>query len=689
MRLSVHHDNEDDYDLEALGVSDGFRPSDVPAGHNRTASHHDQQPPGRRAPPPRPSSITKPNHDSFALRHDGAMGALPSTIASSSAVPLTRSSSVSTDMAFVRPESPYRGPVGPSHPYQMYPQELRLARTASIATTSTVPVQERSYTGPSGPTHPYGMYPQNTIPEPEEDDSIQPLVPVPVGFPGRNHNYQRRLGPDGEEIADIIGPDGHTEQLPPYTKYPEEAIARKTRAAPSPLLTGAGGIGLATRNPEFASREDLNTPQSRESTRSLVAESSHQINTAGLGVSEKPHLKKWQQVARRKVCGIIPIWAFALVGVATVIFAIILITVLIALKLKHPSKHSYGGYNDNDGAPESIVIMTMTTTFDATPFTTLPDGIPMLPTGTFQVPITTPSIAPASCLTDPLENSAWSCAIPPALPYRMTVQPLPNSDAISNSEISLGYGHNIKFLPYGAQPPILKDNKVLRLVTDSDYPERGPAWFFQTTYDKLVILPEAQLTPIAKRGGTQYWGNRASDFMGRKGVAAAGDKPWLCYWNGTLLEAFIYVNQSSNAADLSPASTSSSQFTEGSATTTNSAGVPTSDTQSNDYSSSRPTQDPQLLPCYPKVFKLEERRVAISERIRPYCIQNIVSDDGLSYQPYMDGNLPTTIYLDETLPLPGASMDAERAFYGSIEERGSGIIKRQSEDVCGCVWLEV
>jgi hypothetical protein len=353
MRLSLQHDNEDDYDLEAMGVSDGFRPSDITAENNRPISHHDQQPQGRRTPPPRPSSITKPKYDSFALRHDGAMGTLPyrnSTIASSSnPLPITRSSSVSTEMAFVRPESPYRGPVGPSHPYQMYPQESRLARTASIATSSTVPVQERAYSGPSGPTHPYGMYPQNTIPDPEEADSIEPTAaPVPVGFPGRSDNYQRRLGPDGEEIADIIGPDGHTEQLPPYTQYPDEAFARKTRAAPPPPPPGAGGIGLATRNPEFESREDLSTPQSRQSTRSLVAESSHQVNIAALGASEKPQLKKWQKVARRKVCGIVPIWAFALVGAAFVIFGIILITVLVILKPKHPPKHGYSGDNGND-----------------------------------------------------------------------------------------------------------------------------------------------------------------------------------------------------------------------------------------------------------------------------------------------------------------------------------------------------
>jgi len=341
MRLSMQQTDDDDYDLQAMGISDGFRPAagDVETGHIAVPSHVSQQN-GRRTPPPRPSSISKPRGlDSFALRHDGAMGPnlqRVSTTASNAAP--TRSSSISTDVPFLRAESPYRGPAGPSHPYQMYPQESRLARTASVATTSTAAVPERPYNGPEGPTHPYGMYPQNTVPEGEVAST--PLVTVPVGFPGLQSNYQRRLGPDGEEIADIIGPDGHTEQLPPYTQYPDEAFARKARPnvqLPTPVpVAGAGGIGLATRNPEFESQEDLHSP-SRQSTRSIMSDqSSHQVNMAALGASEKPELKRWQQIARRKMCGIVPIWALVLAAAVLILFGMILGIVLAALKPKHP-----------------------------------------------------------------------------------------------------------------------------------------------------------------------------------------------------------------------------------------------------------------------------------------------------------------------------------------------------------------
>jgi hypothetical protein len=366
-RLSMQHPNEDedDYDLAAMGISDGFRPSGAGGmnggmamtGNRLSQASQQYTPAGRRSPPPRPSSTTKPKGlDSFALRHDGGMGSLRrnSAVASNSNPGLTRSSSVSTDMGYVRTESPYQGPSGPSHPYQMYPQESRLARTASIATTSTVQVPDRPYNGPGGPTHPYGMYPQN-IAETEDSIPAVPVVPaVPVGFPGSNNNYQRRLGPDGEEIADMIGPDGHTEQLPPYTQYPEETIARKTRpnAALPAAISGAGGIGLATRNPEFASMEDLRSmsPQSRMSTRSMMSETSnHQVNMGALGASEKPELKRWQQVARRKLCNIVPIWVIVLIAVVFVLFGIILGTVLAILKPKHPQpKHHYDDGGDDN-----------------------------------------------------------------------------------------------------------------------------------------------------------------------------------------------------------------------------------------------------------------------------------------------------------------------------------------------------
>ncbi len=221
IRLSIAAD-EDGHDLSAL-VLDGSRagdsPSTIPSLTESSTSASTLQVPDspavQRTTASRPSSIAKPPRqtpESISVRHDAPPSA-PTT-----GSPLSRVSSVSTESPIVQVESPYQGPSGPSHPYMMYPQ-----RTLSIATSSTSPMSERSYQGPRGPAHPYGMYDQNIEPT---DAAPAQSVSV-VGFPGNQDAYQRRIGPDGEEAGDLIGPLGHTEELPPYTRYPEETYARK------------------------------------------------------------------------------------------------------------------------------------------------------------------------------------------------------------------------------------------------------------------------------------------------------------------------------------------------------------------------------------------------------------------------------------------------------------------------------
>ncbi len=386
--MSVHAGDGDgdgdgddlDIHMQALGVSDGFRPETIDASSDDGATSESSEPssstsapsptglavPARTATASRPSSIAKPPQleDSFALRHDGAtdtnsVGPINQAFASRH---FTGASS--TEGAAEPPaESPYDGPSGPSFPYQMYPQNVRLARTLSVATSSTDQPSESSYIGPRGPAHPYGLYPQNTV--------AGPSAAIPVGFPGLADAYQRQMGPDGEEIADMIGPDGHTEQLPPYSRYPDEAYARKAgpdpeAAVPLPLpieagaviapvaaaaaaslqlpalvqpIPGAGGLGLAARNPEFDPLDDLDSPRSRHSSRSFTTASEashHEINTAARAISEKPKpLKRWQVVARRRLFGIVPYWAICLLITALLLMGIILGGVIGAFYAKH------------------------------------------------------------------------------------------------------------------------------------------------------------------------------------------------------------------------------------------------------------------------------------------------------------------------------------------------------------------
>lgn len=336
------------------------------------------------------------------------------------------------------------------------------------------------------------------------------------------------------------------------------------------------------------------------------------------------------------------------------------------------------------------MITTMTTTYDATPFTALPDNIPALPTGTYFLPVTTPSVAPASCLSNTEQSNAWSCSIPPALPYQLSITSLSSDDAVANSEITMDYGDfTVDYLPYGAQPPILDGSIPLRLVTDSRYPERGPAWFFQTIYDKVVILPEDKFSASnAKRDFPGSGNGGVSGFMNRKGIAKAGDMPWFCYWNATMLETFIYVNQTSNAGNPKSSAASSGSAASLTATPSSTSGSGTPTSTAVNYS---PSSNPKILPCYPKVVKLEERRVAINgQTITPYCVQHVVNADGTSGPALGSNGLPVKVYLNETVPKTSTSIGKRYSQYESFEslEERESLTRRQSDSVCGCVWLE-
>lgn len=177
-------------------------------------------------------------------------------------------------------------------------------------------------------------------------------IPSNVGFPGSTDRYQRRIGPDGEEAADLIGPDGHTEQLPPYSRYPDEAYHRKALGVQVPTpqspqatssqsattaaaIPGAGGIGMATRNPEFSSTEDLGgddvaSPFARQSVRSFASEQSHhEINTAAAAiVNEKASPRDWRDTVRKRVWGIVPCWAVGLAVLILVLMGVVVGTVI-------------------------------------------------------------------------------------------------------------------------------------------------------------------------------------------------------------------------------------------------------------------------------------------------------------------------------------------------------------------------
>ncbi len=202
-----------------------------------------------------------------------------------------------------RAQSPYVGATGPSHPYAMYPQ---VTRASSVASESTLR-PDTGFIVPTVPEHPYAMYPQNTVPEEEDVPPVSTLIPL--GFPGMGQAYQHRTRTAGNYIADIVGADGHIEELPPYTRYPDAGVAKESLAHIEIPVTGQG-----------ADRSDI--PMSPQSTMERFSDNDVALNTAASrsagSQSEKSLKDRWRETGRRRVlCGL-PCWVL-LVMIAAMI----------------------------------------------------------------------------------------------------------------------------------------------------------------------------------------------------------------------------------------------------------------------------------------------------------------------------------------------------------------------------------
>jgi len=270
-----------------------------------------------------------------------------------SAVTQHRSVRTSSTSVSPRAQSPYEGATGPSQPYGMYPQDIGLTRTPSAATASVIRQPERSYMGPSGPTQPYGMYTQNTVPEDDAAVVAGMAPPIAAGFPGSDHNYQRRLGPDGEDVDDLIGPDGYTEQLPPYSRYangvPPKSMnstrsVNRRNPPPPPQLPAVENF-----------QETLDTPEPRDAA--LVTpfgDSSTQLSSAASDSAapkeesgdSKERVRKRRE---RKVCCGISCWLCAIMVV------IVVLAVLLGGVIGGVVTHRHGAKGTDDALAAQTV----------------------------------------------------------------------------------------------------------------------------------------------------------------------------------------------------------------------------------------------------------------------------------------------------------------------------------------------
>ncbi|KAI9688012.1 MAG: hypothetical protein M1820_010338 [Bogoriella megaspora] len=449
------------------------------------------------------------------------------------------SASSSTLMGNVRSQSPFQA-TGPSHPYALYPQGVAVGRSPSVTTASTLRVPQRSESSATRPAHPYRMYEQNVFADPQ-DHNVSPIdESIPVGFPGHSTNQQflRRIGPEGEE-QDIIGPDGHAEQLPPYSKYPEDGTGNKLLADTCPSNAEAH---LVNSNDALVPSSTTRDESAREAAVISNAQTSRSPEEMESGSAEKSWSQKsWKQKRQTRVCrGKMPCWILVLV-VAIIVVLVAIIGGIVGGFVAHDqaAKESTESYISSLQNPPPLS--------DATPVPT-PAGLPVLPSGTYGLPLGFPRSLDQSCITDPDQQSAWTCQIPGApksAPVNLVVNPPdghggPATAAVVNPEGPIKQ--------YGSQPPQFGPLglELVRDLNSNDDKAYGLAYYFQSTYDKLVVVDEDAFNSSGgawKRDG----GFSMPPSWGHRNQIEPGSKPWFCWWNQTSVELFIYDQRNVSA----------------------------------------------------------------------------------------------------------------------------------------------
>lgn len=344
------------------------------------------------------------------------------------------------------------------------------------------------------------------------------------------------------------------------------------------------------------------------------------------------------------------------------------------------------------------ITVTATSLIDATPLPSPATNLPSLPYGSFGVLLGTPIESSHDCLANVSHSTAWSCGFGGLLGMEISKQ----SNGINQVQLMNGWlpGGPLR---YGAQPPVLNEPYDLMVMLDRADMKRGPAFFFQQFYDKLVIVPERKIDsgatkrsvragPVLEdRGGPAGW------YHGE--VAQVGDRPWFCFWNNTLLEGFIYITQNSSSG--CPNSNPSSVACQ---------------TPSGPPSKSRPPPPPKnpdppapknpnppdptmsaaarkrevpssLPPLYPKVVKIEERRPN-ENAVAPYCQQMQVLNDGNIGQVTTWSGELVIVHLNETEPSQQKAVTGSGRKSWRDHSSGTSLEKKDINDgSCQCVWV--
>ncbi|KAJ5591190.1 hypothetical protein N7450_005162 [Penicillium hetheringtonii] len=530
-----------------------------------------------------------------------------------------RNQSVSSRFSMPRALSPYTGATGPSHPYGMYPQ-VGVSRSPSVGSTSTIRQHDRPLSETTGPQHPYAMYTQNVVEEGMDDDDV-----IPVGFPGHNPPYQPPQSRRDDDVGDIIGPDGHTEPLPPYSRYPTGVIPKP------PTPQNMADINPPLEDQQLNSLSRGQPDVSEMSSHALVADytgnsgnngndenngnnnrsSAGQRAAAATGIMAFE--EKLKQKGKKTACCGLPVWTLVLICTVMLIGGSIGGVIGGVLGTKRAAEADKQAAAAASSTGPNIVTVTASPQKDYSTMTSTPSNLKSTPTGTFYVPMIHQNSS-GMCVEDDIMKSAWKC------------MDKPNHLEITISEND--HKHTIMFpnptptssYSYGAQPPYMTEPSIpLGMAIDTSDTSLGPALFFVAKFDKLVVVPESRFTSSSSVSGRSWPGDESFlSQLSRKEVAQPGQRPWFCWWNQTQMEFFIYVNQT--ILDTSTDATASTEH--------------------------------NMAANYPRKIKIDERRDQAGST-PPYCQQMEVDNSGHAAPiPYKTIDIkeneptPTTTYIN-------------------------------------------
>ncbi|KAJ5135097.1 uncharacterized protein N7515_004375 [Penicillium bovifimosum] len=544
-------------------------------------------------------SLDEPHRSSLPQKGYGfANNHNPTSSLSSTPSLIQRNQSVSSRFSIPRALSPYTGATGPSHPYGMYPQ-VGVSRSPSVGSISTIRPVERPLEDSTGPQHPYAMYSQNVV-EDGMDDEI-----IPVGFPGHNQPYQPSAGRPADDVGDIIGPDGHAEPLPPYSRYPAGVIPKP----PTPEIMA--DLNTAPEEQRLNNESPRPPPISETSSRALVPEQSAEENnegnreeravaTTGIMAFEEKLKRKGKKTA---CCGL-PVWTLVLIGTVMLIGGCIGGVIGGVLGTKKAAEASKA---DEEEAQKSrtppIVTVTSAPQMDASLIPT-PTNLKTIPTGHYMVPAGYQN-GSGLCVDESNYGKAWKCM---QAPGELDVYV---GETKGHHSIVFDYGAPTTTFTYGAQAPYwpAEPTQALRMAIDTTDADLGPALFFLAPFDKLVIVPEDTFSSsLSRRSYVDDGWSQADAYKSATQSVEVGDKPWFCWWNNTMMEFFMYVNQSTSYSVGSTASVNSDMAS-------GTAGVHVDkrvDSSVDDY---------------PRRIKIEERRDDPT-RLSPYCQQMQIRKNG-------------------------------------------------------------